>query len=274
MRITGTTKVAALFGYPVEHTLSPVMQNAAFQHLGMDCCYLPFPVPPEQLKQAVESVRALSLLGVNLTVPHKEAVIPFLDELDKEAAAIGAVNTIVNRDGKLIGHNTDGRGFMRSLKELGVQADGKKVLIIGAGGSSRAIGFYLSKETKMLTLYNRSREKAEALASDLRSTGGAVTVSAELSDLGGFDILINATPLGLKECDQMPLDPDTLAPTIVVCDLIYHKTPLLSRAEAKGCKTVGGSGMLLWQGALAFELWTGVLPPIEIMRSALLNKPA
>jgi len=274
VRITGKTRVAALFGYPVEHTLSPVMQNAAFDHLGLDCCYLPFSVPPASLQQAVESIRALSLLGANLTIPHKEAVIPFLDALDEEAAAIGAVNTIANREGKLTGYNTDGKGFMRSLEELEVRAAGKKVLIIGAGGSSRAIGYYLSREAKLLTLYNRSREKAEALAADFSSTGGKATVATDLRDLGGFDIIVNATPLGLKECDAMPLDPDTLEPTVIICDLIYHKTPLLSQAEAKGCKTVGGAGMLLWQGALAFELWTGKPPPLEIMRSALLTHSA
>lgn len=271
MRITGKTRVAALFGCPVEHTLSPVMHNAAFDHLRFDCCYLPFSVAPEALKQAVESIRALGFVGANLTIPHKEAVLPLLDALDEEAAAIGAVNTIAHHEGKLTGYNTDGKGFMRSLEERGISAADRNVLIIGAGGSSRAIGFYLGREAKLLTLYNRSRAKAEALAADLSATGGKVSVSAELKDLGGFDIIINATPLGLKQCDQMPLDPDSIEPTVVVCDLIYHKTPLLSHAEAKGCKTVSGAGMLLWQGALAFELWTGMKPPVEIMRSALLN---
>ncbi len=274
MRITGKTLVAALFGYPVEHTLSPVMQNAAFDHLGLDCCYLPFLVHPDALKQAVESVRALGLLGANLTIPHKKTVIPFLDTLDAEAEAIGAVNTIANREGKLTGYNTDGKGFMRSLEELGVSAAGKKVLIVGAGGSSHAVGFYLNKEAEVLTIYNRSREKAVALAADLSSSGRKVAVSADLSNLGGFDIIVNATPLGLKENDQLPLDPDALEPTVIVCDLIYHKTPLLSQAESKGCKIMNGAGMLLWQGALAFELWTGQVPPVEIMRTALLSHSA
>jgi len=272
VRITGKTLVAALFGYPVGHTLSPVMQNAAFDHLGLDCCYLPFSVHPDALKQAVGSIRALGLIGANLTIPHKEAVMPFLDALDAEAASIGAVNTIVNREGKLTGYNTDGKGFMRSLDELGISAAGKKVLIIGVGGSSRAIAYYLSRETGGLTLYNRSREKAEALAADLSSAQGAVTVCDDLRDLGRFDIIVNATPLGLKECDAMPLDPDALESTVVVCDLIYHKTPLLSQAESKGCKIMSGAGMLLWQAALAFELWTGKVPPVEIMRSALLSR--
>jgi hypothetical protein len=137
MHISGKTRMAALFGYPVEHTLSPVMQNAAFDHLGLDCCYLPFSVPPDSLKQAVESIRALSLLGANLTIPHKEAVIPMLDSIDEEALAIGAVNTIVNTEERLRGYNTDGRGFMRSLEEHGVTAAGKRILIIGTGDADR-----------------------------------------------------------------------------------------------------------------------------------------
>lgn len=271
MRITGKTRVAALFGHPVEHTLSPLMHNAAFDHMGIDCCYLPFSVPPETLRQAVESIRALSFIGANLTIPHKEAVIPLLDALDKEAAAIEAVNTVVNRGGKLTGYNTDGKGFMRSLEEMEVTVSDRNVLIIGSGGSSRAIGFYLSRKAKALTLYSRSREKAETLAAELSLTGPKVATAADLSQLGGFDIIVNATPLGLNSSDAMPLDPESLEPTVVVCDLIYHKTPLLSQAGAKGCKTVSGMGMLLWQGALAFELWTGRIPPVEIMRSALLS---
>lgn len=273
MRITGNTRVTALFGYPVEHTLSPVMQNAAFDHLGLDCCYIPFSVSPVSLKQAVESIRALSFLGANLTIPHKEAVIPFLDNLDKEAAAIGAVNTIVNCTGKLTGYNTDGKGFMRSLDENLVSPAGKQVLIIGAGGSSRAIAYYLGREAGSLCLYNRSRDKAEKLAANLSSQGGDVRVIDSLSDLAGFDIIINATAIGLKATDPLPFDTNVLSSSQVVCDLIYTRTQLCIQAEAKGCKTVGGTGMLLWQGALAFELWTGTAPPLEIMRSALLGNP-
>lgn len=271
MRITGKTRVAALFGYPVEHTLSPVMQNAAFDHLGLDCCYIPFSVHPDSLKHAVDSIRALHLLGANLTIPHKEAIIPFLDDLDNEAAAIGAVNTVVNREGTLTGFNTDGKGFMRSLEENSVSPVGKQVLIIGAGGSSRAIGHYLCREAGGLCLYNRTTDKAKRLAEHLSSQGGPVRVIDSLRDLAGFDIIINATALGLKAADPLPFDIDLLASSQVVCDLIYHKTELCIQAKARGCKTVSGKGMLLWQGALAFELWTGVIPPLEIMRSALLS---
>ncbi|MBI4710664.1 MAG: shikimate dehydrogenase [Nitrospirae bacterium] len=144
MDVSGKTKIIGLFGFPVEHTLSPAMHNAAFKAMGLDMRYLPFKVSPQDLPHAVRAIRALNLTGVNVTVPHKEKVISLLDEVDKEAQFIGAVNTIVNKDGKLTGYNTDGRGFMQSLSEAGIQVCGKKILIIGAGGASRAISYYLS----------------------------------------------------------------------------------------------------------------------------------
>ena len=146
MKISGKTKVLGLLGWPVEHSLSPAMHNAAFEHIGLDCCYVTFPVKPGFLKDAVRSVRALNLAGVNVTMPHKENVIPLLDKVDADASFIGAVNTIVNSNGKLIGYNTDGRGFMRSLSEAQISVNKKNVLILGAGGASRAIGFYLAKK--------------------------------------------------------------------------------------------------------------------------------
>jgi len=139
MNITGKTKITGLYGYPVEHTLSPAMHNAAFEHLGLDYCYLPFSVRPDSLKRAVEAIQALNLAGVNVTIPHKESVIAYLDNVNEEALFIGAVNTIVNQEGKLTGYNTDGRGFMRSLSESSILTDNKKVLVAGAGGASRAI---------------------------------------------------------------------------------------------------------------------------------------
>jgi shikimate dehydrogenase len=272
MQITGRTRITGLFGYPVEHTLSPVMQNAAFSHLNFNCCYLPFSVSPSALREAVGAIRALSMLGVNLTIPHKETVIPFLDSVDAEALSVGAVNTIVNREGHLAGHNTDGKGFMRSLGEQDINPAGKRVLVIGAGGSSRAIGFYLAREAASLSLFNRNRDKAAALADHLSEGGRTVSVLASLQRMTEYDIIINATPLGLRDSDPLPLDADALNSSQIVCDLIYRKTPLLIKAQAKGCRTLEGMGMLLWQGALAFELWTGMLPPVEVMRTALLNQ--
>lgn len=271
MKITGRTRVTGLFGYPVEHTLSPLMHNAAFEHLGLDYCYLPFSVPPYALKNAVEAIRALDLAGVNVTIPHKESVIPYLDKVNEEALFIGAVNTIVNQDGTLVGHNTDGRGFMRSLSENNVSPENKKILITGAGGASRAIGYYLCQKADRLYLFDIDKGKLEKLAADLSVIRDNISVLNDLSELGRFDILINATPLGLKTTDPVPFDVSVVSSGRTVCDLIYKNTPLLSHAAQKGCKTVNGLGMLLWQGVFAFELWTRTSPPVEIMKTALMT---
>jgi shikimate dehydrogenase len=271
MNITGKTRITGLFGYPVEHTLSPAMHNAAFEHLGLDYCYVPFLVHPASLGRAVESIRALSLAGVNVTVPHKEAVIPMLDEVNEEASFIGAVNTIVHREGRLTGYNTDGRGFMRSLEENGIMIAGKKVLLAGAGGASRAVGYYLSEKAGSLDIYDIDEKKLEKLASDLSRIRGNVSALPRIENQAGFDIIVNATPLGLKKDDPPPVDLEALLPAQTVCDLIYKRTRLLDLAAQKGCRTMDGLGMLLWQGVLAFELWTSVPPPADVMRSALLK---
>ena len=269
MHISGKTKITGLFGYPVEHTLSPSMHNAAFENLGLDYCYLPFLVHPDFLRQAVEGVRALNMAGVNVTVPHKETVIPCLDSVDEEAAFIGAVNTVVNSSGKLRGFNTDGKGFMRSLSEAGIAVEGRKVLVVGAGGASRAIGYYLSEKAEALYLHDIAQNRADKLVSDLSRIRQNVSCHEKIADLGLFDVIINATPLGLKADDPLPLDITALSAHHTVCDLIYRKTPLLEEAQKKGCRTIDGMGMLLWQGALAFELWTSAVPPVDVMRKAL-----
>ena len=271
MKITGKTKIAGIFGYPVEHTLSPAMHNAAFEALGMDCCYVPFVVHPDRLSAAVEAVRALNLLGVNITVPHKEKVIPMLDRIDDEASFIGAVNTIVNSDGRLTGYNTDGRGFMQSLSESGIDVKKRNVLIIGAGGAARAIGYYLAQKAKGLHIYGRTPERAERLAADLKKVSDKVLAVQDISSVGGFDIIVNATPLGLKDDDPLPLDAGLLRGKKTVCDLIYKDTRLLREASKSGCITMNGLGMLLWQGVLAFELWTGRKPDVDVMRKALIS---
>jgi shikimate dehydrogenase len=271
MKVTGRTKITGLYGYPVEHTLSPLMHNAAFEHLGLDFCYLPFSVHPDSLKNAVEGIRALNLAGVNVTIPHKESVIPYLDNVNEEALFIGAVNTIVNHGGTLSGYNTDGRGFMRSLSENNVFPDNKKILITGAGGASRAIGYYLSQKADKVYLFDIDKIKLKKLASDLSEIRDNIGILNDTSELSRFDILINATPLGLKTTDPVPFDASVLSPHQTVCDLIYKNTPLLSLAAQKGCKTIDGLGMLLWQGVFAFELWTRTSPPVEIMKSALMD---
>jgi shikimate dehydrogenase len=271
IQISGRTKITGIFGYPVEHTLSPAMHNAAFKALGLDYCYVPFPVHPDYLKDAVKAIRALNLCGVNVTVPHKEKVMALLDEINEEASFIGAVNTIVNSEGRLIGYNTDGKGFMQSLIESGISVEGKDILIIGAGGASRAISYYLSQKTKTLYLYNRNKNRAEKLIHDLKKIRNNVTLIENISSIERFHIIINATPLGLKKEDPLPFDTSLLRAEQTVCDLIYKKTRLLEEASKKGCATLDGLGMLLWQGLFAFELWTGKKPQVEVMRNALMK---
>lgn len=272
MDVSGKTKIVCIFGYPVEHSLSPNMHNAAFEKLGLDMCYVPFKVAPQDLPAAVNSIRALGMLGVNTTVPHKENVIKLLDEVDKEALFIGAVNTIVNKEGKLKGYNTDGRGFMSSLSEENITIDNKYVLIIGTGGASRAISYYLSEKASKLSMFDIDKPKAQKLVDDLSKIRDNVTLLDDIKNMGRPDIIINATPLGLKDTDPLPFDTKKITSEMVVCDLIYKETPLLKEAKARSAKTINGSGMLLWQGVLAFELWTGVKPPVDVMRKVLLAK--
>jgi len=273
MRIAGTTKVTGLMGCPVAHSLSPLMQNAAFAHLGLDYCYVPFLVRPEDLAAALEAIRALNISGMNVTVPHKERVMEHLDEVASEAREIGAVNTICNDGGRLVGYNTDAAGFMRALAEEGIEVRGMQVLIIGAGGAARAVAHPLCREASFLHIYNRNRERAESLRDHLARFSGTVRVaSAEDmtgSGLGDIGLVINTTPLGLKTDDPLPLEPSFLRRGQWVCDLIYHETRLLREARLAGCKTMDGLGMLLWQGAYAFQLWTGAAAPVDIMRGAL-----
>jgi shikimate dehydrogenase len=271
MDVSGKTKIVGIFGNPIEHTLSPLMHNSAFKMLGLDMCYIPFRVLPGDLQYAVKAVPALNLLGVNITVPHKENVIPLLDEIDGEAVFIGAVNTVVNSNGKLKGYNTDGRGFMSSLSEHGISPEGKDILIIGAGGASRAISYYLSEKASRLFLYDVDMQKAGKLTSDLQKIRNNIYLAEKIDANNGADIIINATPLGLKQDDPLPINPDFITSGMTVCDLVYKKTILLQEAANKGAGTLDGSGMLLWQGVLAFELWTGIKPPVDIMRKALLS---
>ncbi len=271
MRINAKTKITGLIGYPVEHSLSPQMHNTAFDHLGLNYCYIAMPVKPEKLSDAIEGVRALNFTGINVTVPHKQNVIPLLDKIDEEARFIGAVNTVKNEDGMLKGFNTDGRGFMESLKEEGIDIRGRDVFIVGAGGAARAIGFYLAKEVSRLCIYDVDREKALSLVSDLKEINREVQSVDSLEKIKGSDMVINATPLGLKKDDPLPLDLSLLRGEHIVCDLIYWDTPLIKEARAIGCKVINGLGMLLWQGVLAFKIWTGINPPVSLMREVLVK---
>jgi len=277
MMISGTTKIFGIFGHPVEHTFSPGMHNAAFRKIGMDACYVPFAVSAEGLGDAVKAVVPMGLRGLNITVPHKEKVVPFLDELSEEARLIGAVNTIEVREGRLIGHNTDGRGFLRSLREnAGFDPRGKNIFFIGSGGAARAVGFSLALAgADRIAFLDVDRGKAELLAKDLRQKTGvaAESISGErLAEYAGnADCLINATPLGLKKSDSLPIPKEHIQADHLVCDLVYNplETKLLKAAKARGAKGLSGIGMLLYQGVIAFEIWTMKKAPVGTMKSAL-----
>lgn len=282
MKITGKTKIVGIFGYPIEHTFSPLMHNAAFSALGLDYCYIPFEVRPEDLKSAVESIRALNIKGVNITVPHKEAVIKYLDELSKEAKLIGAVNTIENKNGKLIGHNTDGRGFIKSLLEdAKTKVKGKKVLLLGAGGAGKGVAVSCALEgASEIIIANRTIKKAEELAKYLKRNFKKtkfLSIPLERHKISNAivktDILINSTSVGLKGKGLLPVSQKELHKNLVVYDLIYNPqiTPLLKVARMAGLKkAVNGIGMLIHQGALAFQIWTGKKPPVDVMKRAIL----
>jgi shikimate dehydrogenase len=275
--ISGATAIYGIFGFPVKHTFSPGMHNAAFKKTGLDACYVPFAVNPDVLGDAVKGLRALGLRGLNITVPHKEKVVPFLDELSTEARLIGAVNTIEIKDGRLIGHNTDGRGFLRSLKaDAGFNAKGKQFLLLGSGGAARAVAFSLALAgATRLRFRDLDLQKAEALAQDLRNRTGVDAASISGDSLaaaaGEADCLINATPLGLKKSDPLPLSKEKILKRHLVCDLVYNPpdTEFLKAARSAGAKRLPGLGMLLYQGVIAFEIWTGRKAPVPVMKAAL-----
>jgi shikimate dehydrogenase len=284
--ITGNTRLVGLVGWPVEHSLSPAMHNAAFQALGMDWRYVPLPVPPDQVGAAIRGLGALGVDGVNVTVPHKQAVIPHLNSVTPRVQQLGAVNTIVigrGADGPAVlsGFNTDDKGFIRALREGGFEPTDCRALVLGAGGSARAIVFGLiwSGATSIVVL-NRTLERAEALVADLKSHFPDTTLKAASltspvleEHAASADLLVNTTSLGMWPHVKDSPWPESLPfpQQLTVFDLVYRprQTRLLQQAETAGAPTVDGLGMLLYQAALAFEMWTGEWPPVEVMWAAL-----
>jgi len=276
--ISGKTIICGLIGDPIGHSVSPAMHNAAFSSLGLDYIYLPFRVEREQLARAIDGISALNIKGLNVTIPHKVAVIPLLDELEPIAERIGAVNTIVNNNGCLKGYNTDASGFIEALTEKGVEPRSKKVVVLGAGGASRAISFTLAERGADLFILNRQLEMdwAVELATNISQSLGKEVKALELNEknlssvLENADILVNTTSVGMSpNTSQTLVDRRLLKPGLVVFDIVYNpiKTRLLTEAEEAGAKIIGGLDMLTWQGASAFEIWTGVKAPIEIMKA-------
>lgn len=279
MKITGKTRVTGLIGWPVAHSLSPVMHNAAFEHLGLDFCYVPFAVKDEYLDVAIKAIPVLNIAGLNVTIPHKERVLPYLSEIAKEAAMIGAVNTIKVMDNRLIGYNTDGVGFTASLIEAGYPVQGRNILILGGGGSAKAVAFQSAVEgARRIIISNRTVHKAAVIKEQMKKYFSSIEIKVigtgynELKDImDKIDIVVNATSVGLKIEDPSPLPKEFLHEGLFICDLIYNPptTALIRHAKESGIPCMNGTGMLLHQGAASFKLWIGIEPPIEVMRQSL-----
>jgi shikimate dehydrogenase len=272
--INGKTKVCAIIGDPIEHSLSPTIHNAAFQACGFDYVFVAFRVKREELKEAVQGMRALNIAGCCVTIPHKVAVISYLDNVDPLAAAIGSVNTIVNNNGLLTGYNTDAPGFLEPIANKGIALEGKNVVMLGAGGAARAVSFMLVNAGVKLTILNRTVEKAADLADRLKKSLNKDVVPCEMSPenlertVTSADILVNTTSIGMTpDVTKTPVPAGLLRKGLVVYDIIYNpgETRLLREAKGKGAVVLNGEEMLAWQGALAFEKWMGQKPPIDIM---------
>lgn len=280
MTISGKTRVCGVIGDPIEHTLSPIMHNAAFEASGLDFVYVAFKVKPSCVADAVNGMRALNIRGLNVTMPHKKSVMKNLDRIDLSAQIIDSVNTILNKENLLFGFNTDGVGAVKALKENGVPLKGRKVLLLGAGGAARAIAYALAKEADELTILNRTVKDAQALAKLIEKTASKRIVSGSLSledidsNLQDSDILINATSVGMKpHPDQTPVPIELLRKNLAVMDIVYNplETKLAKDAQTLGAKVVSGIEMLIYQGAASFEIWTGKSAPVEVMRKAALT---
>lgn len=270
--ISGRTRVAALIGSPVGHSLSPALHNAAFAQLGLDWVYVAFEVSAGRAPAALDAMRLLHLGGLSVTMPHKEAVAEAVDTLAPSAAALGSANTVVRADdGSLIGHSTDGDGFLASLTDAGVTVEGRSVSVLGAGGAARAICRALALHgAARVTVINRSAPAAEFAASLAVRNGSVVGCVGSERDVAAADIVVNATSVGMGS-DELPCDPTLLNARQVVADVIYHprETALLSAARAVGAVTVPGLGMLVHQAALQQQLWHGELPDVAAMVAAV-----
>ncbi|MEM2537582.1 MAG: shikimate dehydrogenase [Candidatus Bathyarchaeia archaeon] len=281
MEVSGKTKVFCVIGDPIEHSLSPIMHNAAFRHLKIDVVYVAFNVKENMLEDAVKGMRSFGICGMNVTMPHKTAIIKYLDESDPVANFVGAVNTVLNANGKLLGFNTDGIGALRALEENGVKPKGKRVLILGAGGAGRAIAFQLAQETDELVILNRDVNKARLLADALRKrfnkkvVGNGISHNVLKNWIEDVDVLINATSVGMHPHQyETPVDKSLLRPNLTVMDIVYNpvETKLLKEAKSVGAKVIYGTEMLVFQGAASFEIWFNRSAPVSVMREAIMEK--
>ena len=274
------TKVLCVIGHPIEHSMSPIMHNAALKELSLDYIYLTFDVPPRELEKAVSGIRKHDIKGINVTIPHKEQIMEYLDQIDPLAKKIGAVNTIKNQKGNLIGKNTDAFGAKQALINAGFEIKEKKVLILGAGGAARAVSFALSDESDKIFICDIIERRAIALANELKdkmkikAVGKKFNYEALKSLIIDVDLLINTTPVGMyPDINKTPISKDLLADHLFVYDVIYNplNTQLLKDASEIGCKTLNGIEMFINQGALAFEWWTDTKPNKNKMKKTIIE---
>ena len=277
MEVFENTKVCAVIGNPVAHSLSPRIQNAAFQHLKLNYVYVAFNVSRKNLESALQGIRALGIHGINVTMPLKTQILPHLDMLDPNAERIGAVNTVLNKEGILIGYNTDAFGSASALREHNEYPRNKRLVILGSGGAARAVSFALAKDSIQTVILNRTVEKARVLAEELKKLFGEKIRYAKLNqrnlkkEVKDADILINATPIGMyPSANKTPVNQELLRTGLTVFDLVYNppETRLLREAKAVGAPTIGGAVMLVHQAAASFEIWTGKKAPIGVMMKA------
>ncbi len=273
---TVTTKLVVLLGNPLGHSISPAMHNRVFETLGMDYCYIPVEVSEDNLEKVFSGLTRMNVVGFNVTIPHKIRIMKYLDELDPLAATIGAVNTICVTNGKTKGYNTDGQGFTRSLEEeTKLSTKGKRFFLLGCGGAARAIAMTLAFQgAEKVFICNRTVAKAQALVVEInekiRNCCEVIeqTTGSQFKALQSCDVLINGTSLGMHPREEvMPIDQSLLLPHLIVTDIVYNPliTRFLQSARDVGCSIVPGLGMLIYQGAAAFKLWTGVEPIISEM---------
>jgi shikimate dehydrogenase len=280
--ITAKTKILAVIGDPIEHSMSPKMHNAALRDVGLDYVYIAYHVLPKDLENAVKGFRALQIQGVNVTIPHKVNIMQYLDEIEPTAQKIGAINTIKNENGFLKAKNTDAEGALKAIKDAGFNTKNKKAVVIGAGGAARAITFFLCKEIDHLTIINRAEDFhfATDLCARLKENYPipieCIQMGSDLvqKTIAAADLLINTTSVGMSpNIDAIPIEPSFLHPNLFVFDIVYNpiETKLLKAAAAIGCKTLSGIDMFVNQGLLAFEWWTGHTPNKDLMKAIVLH---
>jgi len=275
------TKICCVIGDPIEHTLSPLIHNKAFENLGLDFVYIAFRVNREMLGKAIDGIRAFNIHGINITIPHKVRVLEYLDVVNDLVRNIGAVNTIVNDKGRLIGYNTDGEGALRALVKGGVSLSGKKVVVLGAGGAARAIVYFVAKEKpSSIMILNRTREKADELAENVSTKTDLLARAKKLEnqslkdEMQDADLVINCTSVGMApNIGETPLPKSLLRKDIIVMDIIYNplETRLLKEAKEAGAITISGIDMFIHQAASAFEIWTGNKAPIDLMKQVAIE---